>query len=32
MPAFVSDCVFLSEYVAFDGLNDLRNIKKFFLA
>jgi len=30
MPTFVSDCVFLSEYVAFGGPDDLRNIKEFF--
>ena len=31
MPTFVSVPAFLSEYVAFSGLDDLGNIKEFFL-
>ena len=31
MPTFVSDRVFLSEYVAFGSLDDLGNVKEFFL-
>jgi hypothetical protein len=31
MPTFVSGCTFLPKYVAFGSLNNLRNVKKFFL-